>query len=95
MQPERIEDGPGAHLQAANKNRAVRHGKEGDQQNESADQRSHQAGKAHRAARCCPIQFHNSLRIRRAKAAEMSGLDGRRQQNHGQTQHRETARLFR
>ncbi len=37
MQPERIKDGFGAHLQAADKNRAARHGKKGDQQNESAD----------------------------------------------------------
>ena len=95
MQPERIEDGVGAHLQAAHKNRAARHGKEGDQQNESADRRSHQAAKAHRAARCCPIQIHNSLRISRAKAAEMSGLDGRGKQNHSQTEDRETAKTGR
>ena len=76
VQPERIEDGLGAHLQAADEHGAAGKGKERNQQNESADGRSHQAGKAHRAAGRSPIQLHRGLRAGRAKPAEMSGLDG-------------------
>jgi hypothetical protein len=37
VQPERIEDGLGAHVQAADEHSAARHDKERNQQNESAD----------------------------------------------------------
>jgi hypothetical protein len=89
IEPEGTKDRLGAHLESADKRSAGRHGKERNQQNKSADGRSHQAGKAYRAAGRRSIQLHSSLRIRHAKAAEMSGLDGCGHQNCGQTHDRD------